>query len=782
MEELVRKMCRESKQSQQHQRLKKKAQEELERSARVLQQWIHQHARHSPQRRNAAGNALSVTPRVSSSDGHSEVLPSPSQTIEQSLSFLTIGVELPSTRQLRGRQHLEAQLEEKTVQESLKGVVLNESAARGIAKCQLRVKEKQGRRRMLRLLEFDHWLSDCKHERNVLTAINGTFVAVLAVFTLVVCLLLSAAFTEKQCFLWAVAVGKSVLMQLLVTHPLIGFIVNLLRLAFSMVLLRVKTRGQALRKKVELAGRAAALATRHAHLDKELQQIEAAEKAAQAAGISCAEESAHKIEILARLHRLEKSEAQLLQEQREWTLQADRLDPTGFGSRFLSQRPRIQRAPALEKAVHTFDIQRYHEQAPERASLRVAPHRADAADSNIGQDHCQKTDVKATSSLAARPRRRVVGNISMQVPSAAASKVSALQGSAQNSDAQARSSDAAGDVHRKRHGHHRGRHRHHHSTSHHRGSDDEHQHEHTHKHKHRHKHRHGHGHGHRPEHRRDHKHSLDKHSHSGGDTLPAAHHESRDCAGEDHSPHGACLVDGIGDSKLTITSSANIVPGGEVPRVRGGPSRRSRVHPEPCLESQGQAVHRVLSGTLTGEHQTKELQPKMRTSRVSPEMEMSVLEDQVSKISLGPSRRRSVKRRRRIRKNLAVHTARTAEAIVIHDPNTNFSFGTARGRTRVHPEPAAVEMTSLTPMRSVASPNSTLHESAGIAADLAHGQQRENDAEIFGLGLSGEDVYESASPVLLSLHQHRRLSRDTAATHNSGEAPSDPAFPVDVFE
>ncbi len=60
----------------------------------------------------------------------------------------------------------------------------------------------------------------------MLSAVTSAFVTVLAGFTLVICLLLSAAFTEEQCYAWIGGVGKSIAMQVVVTDPGTGLVVR----------------------------------------------------------------------------------------------------------------------------------------------------------------------------------------------------------------------------------------------------------------------------------------------------------------------------------------------------------------------------------------------------------------------------------------------------------------------------------------------------------------------------------------------------------------------------
>ena len=61
--------------------------------------------------------------------------------------------------------------------------------------------------------EFQAWREDCPRWRLRLTIINTVFVGLLWAFTLMICLLLSAAFTVEECVSWVAAVGQSLMMQ-----------------------------------------------------------------------------------------------------------------------------------------------------------------------------------------------------------------------------------------------------------------------------------------------------------------------------------------------------------------------------------------------------------------------------------------------------------------------------------------------------------------------------------------------------------------------------------------
>jgi hypothetical protein len=83
------------------------------------------------------------------------------------------------------------------------------------------------------------WLVDMRHKRSALSGLNYAFVVVLASFTLAICLLFSAALTAEECTQWALSVLRSVVLSALVTDPLLGIVVVLLRFFACWIALRM---------------------------------------------------------------------------------------------------------------------------------------------------------------------------------------------------------------------------------------------------------------------------------------------------------------------------------------------------------------------------------------------------------------------------------------------------------------------------------------------------------------------------------------------------------------
>lgn len=103
-----------------------------------------------------------------------------------------------------------------------------------------------------RVIIFLFRYKDCKVDRGRLTVINASFLVILAAFTMMICLLLSAAFDDDQCVLWVQKVMQSIAMQVLVTGPLIGLVVLCVKIFVSWLLLRSNAHTRSARRLAEL--------------------------------------------------------------------------------------------------------------------------------------------------------------------------------------------------------------------------------------------------------------------------------------------------------------------------------------------------------------------------------------------------------------------------------------------------------------------------------------------------------------------------------------------------
>ena len=95
-------------------------------------------------------------------------------------------------------------------------------------------------RRELRKLEFEEWhkTPQLKQKRVVLTVLASLVLAVIAGFTLFVCVLIAAAFTEDEVGFWLVDVIRTFTVQVFVTGPVVGLLVIGLKVLAAFVLLR----------------------------------------------------------------------------------------------------------------------------------------------------------------------------------------------------------------------------------------------------------------------------------------------------------------------------------------------------------------------------------------------------------------------------------------------------------------------------------------------------------------------------------------------------------------
>ena len=158
------------------------------------------------------------------------------------LRFLSCDVPLPSRSQIQGRVAEELSLFEIEAMDELNDA----DVARGAMAIQRIFFARQRRRHLIRQAEFDAWYNDCRRERVILRSIVSVFISVLAGFALIVCLLVSAAFTDEQCIKWVVAVAQSIAMQIVVTAPLVGVAVFLVKLLITHLLIK----GHAAERKV----------------------------------------------------------------------------------------------------------------------------------------------------------------------------------------------------------------------------------------------------------------------------------------------------------------------------------------------------------------------------------------------------------------------------------------------------------------------------------------------------------------------------------------------------
>ncbi len=97
-----------------------------------------------------------------------------------------------------------------------------------------------------------------------MTILAALLVVVMVAFTLIVCLLLSSAFTAEETALWAVAFLESVAMQILVTNTALSLATLVLKIVISWALLRASRKHQRRQQAKKLSQRKEVLATKDA--------------------------------------------------------------------------------------------------------------------------------------------------------------------------------------------------------------------------------------------------------------------------------------------------------------------------------------------------------------------------------------------------------------------------------------------------------------------------------------------------------------------------------------
>ncbi len=88
-----------------------------------------------------------------------------------------------------------------------------------------------------------------------MTTLAALLVVVMVAFTLIVCLLLSSAFTAEEMALWALAFLESVAMQILVTNTVLSLATLVLKTVVSWAMLRAGRKRQRRQQAKKLAVR-----------------------------------------------------------------------------------------------------------------------------------------------------------------------------------------------------------------------------------------------------------------------------------------------------------------------------------------------------------------------------------------------------------------------------------------------------------------------------------------------------------------------------------------------
>ncbi len=130
------------------------------------------------------------------------------------LLFLVVRPYPPSPHrhhhhQIRGQRPPTEERKRKHVDDDCSNALFS----RAICTFQLRIRAELRQRRVVRLIEFDAWLHDCRFKRFLLAVITNLFVGTLGLFTIIICVLLSAAFDAQQAEAWVESVLLSIAVQ-----------------------------------------------------------------------------------------------------------------------------------------------------------------------------------------------------------------------------------------------------------------------------------------------------------------------------------------------------------------------------------------------------------------------------------------------------------------------------------------------------------------------------------------------------------------------------------------
>ena len=156
-------------------------------------------------------------------------------SFKRGLNFLCMQVPLPHARRREAADEDATRSLDLTVS-SVASLHKHLRKRRVLTKFQQRIRRNQSRLKDLRRVEFEAWV-ESRRQRLRLSHITISFLVLYSCFVLFICLLVSAAFSMEECVLWVLSVGKSLLMQLFVTDPLITFVVLSYKLFSSWVLL-----------------------------------------------------------------------------------------------------------------------------------------------------------------------------------------------------------------------------------------------------------------------------------------------------------------------------------------------------------------------------------------------------------------------------------------------------------------------------------------------------------------------------------------------------------------
>lgn len=111
-----------------------------------------------------------------------------------------------------------------------------------VTNIQRKFRERFYERRAIRHMEFEVWSTELQEHRSCLAAITYAFLTALGLFTMMICLLMSAAFNAQECVQWVVSVGESLIVSTFIVDPGVTLVILFLRMLGSWGMLRLDQR------------------------------------------------------------------------------------------------------------------------------------------------------------------------------------------------------------------------------------------------------------------------------------------------------------------------------------------------------------------------------------------------------------------------------------------------------------------------------------------------------------------------------------------------------------
>ena len=155
------------------------------------------------------------------------------------------------------------------------GIKMTPSTLKALITLQWSVKRYLEQRNASRIVEFETWYLKFQRERRTLAWLSAGVVVICGAFTLVVCLLMSGAFSEAETLLWTEDVAKSIALQVFITDPALGLLIVTGKLVINAAILSAARR----RKLAHLESRQRSLNADEVETLSDINVVEARSKA-----------------------------------------------------------------------------------------------------------------------------------------------------------------------------------------------------------------------------------------------------------------------------------------------------------------------------------------------------------------------------------------------------------------------------------------------------------------------------------------------------------------------